>query len=188
MATGFTSYNVAPNPDDSTFGIMPVGAVAMWTTSTAPSGYLFCDGSAVSRNIYAHLFGVIGTTYGVGDNATTFNLPNMQGRVVRGVGTAPYTLAATGGADERTLAANQIPEHSHDVSDSGHDHAAVGLGLGYAATDGGNGNRASVANTATGFADIRSTDSLLVAGVPQTPQVAVETFDPFLTLNFIIKT
>jgi hypothetical protein len=57
--------------------VVPTGMVQMWTTATAPSGFLFCNGAAISRSTYAILFGVIGTTYGSGDGSTTFNLPNM---------------------------------------------------------------------------------------------------------------
>jgi len=56
--------NIAPNPSDSLFGLVPVGSVVQWTTPTAPAGWLICDGSAVSRSTYASLFSVIGTTYG----------------------------------------------------------------------------------------------------------------------------
>jgi len=60
------------------FGGNPTGAVLMWTTNSAPTGYLLCDGTAVSRTTYAGLFAVTGTTYGVGDGSTTFNLPNLK--------------------------------------------------------------------------------------------------------------
>ena len=54
----------------------PTGSVIIWSTASAPAGYLICDGSAISRTTYANLFSVIGTTYGDGDGNTTFNLPN----------------------------------------------------------------------------------------------------------------
>jgi microcystin-dependent protein len=63
------------------------GAILQWATGTAPTGYLLCDGSAVDRTTYATLFGIISTTYGAGDGSTTFNLPDMRGRAVIGVGT-----------------------------------------------------------------------------------------------------
>lgn len=63
------------------------GAIFQWATGTAPTGYLLCDGSAVVRTTYATLFGIISTTYGAGDGSTTFNLPDMRGRAVIGVGT-----------------------------------------------------------------------------------------------------
>lgn len=55
---------------------LPVGAISMYAGTVAPSGYLLCDGSAVSRSTYSALFAVIGTTYGTGNGSTTFNLPN----------------------------------------------------------------------------------------------------------------
>lgn len=57
---------------------VPVGTVLVFAGSTAPTGYLLCDGSAVSRTTYSALFSVIGTTYGVGDGSSTFNLPNFN--------------------------------------------------------------------------------------------------------------
>jgi microcystin-dependent protein len=56
----------------------------MWATDTPPTGYLECDGSAVSRTTYAALFSAIGTTFGSGDGSTTFNLPDIRGQFVRG--------------------------------------------------------------------------------------------------------
>jgi len=66
--------------------LAPTGTVSMFAGSSAPSFWLMCDGSAVSRSTYATLFGVISTTYGSGDGSTTFNLPNLRGRSVIGVG------------------------------------------------------------------------------------------------------
>jgi phage-related tail fiber protein len=63
----------------------PVGSYLLFAGKTLPSGYLLCNGAAVSRTTYAALFAVIGTTYGAGDGSTTFNLPNLDGRVLQGV-------------------------------------------------------------------------------------------------------
>lgn len=60
----------------------PVGSVIEFAGSTVPSGYLECDGSAVSRSEYSSLFAVIGTTWGAGDGSTTFNLPDLSGDAV----------------------------------------------------------------------------------------------------------
>jgi microcystin-dependent protein len=57
--------------------VAPVGIIMYWTNSTAPSGWLVCDGSAVSRTTYADLFAVVGTTFGEGDGSTTYNLPAL---------------------------------------------------------------------------------------------------------------
>jgi len=81
-----------------------VGAIKPWTKATAPDGYLLCDGSAVSRTTYADLFAVISTTYGVGDGSTTFNVPNLQGKMPQGYDGSTYNLAGTGGANTITVA------------------------------------------------------------------------------------
>jgi microcystin-dependent protein len=62
----------------------PVGSIVMWPTENVPDGYLVCDGSTVSRLLYADLFSVIGEMYGSGDGSTTFNLPDMRGMFIRG--------------------------------------------------------------------------------------------------------
>ena len=63
----------------------PVGSYLLFAGKTLPTGYLLCNGAAVSRTTYAALFAVIGTTYGAGNGSTTFNLPNLDGRVLQGV-------------------------------------------------------------------------------------------------------
>jgi microcystin-dependent protein len=80
-----------------------VGTIKPWGKATAPDGYLLCDGSAVSRTTYADLFGVIGTTYGTGDNSTTFNVPDLQGKFPQGK-SGTTNLATTGGANTVTVA------------------------------------------------------------------------------------
>lgn len=64
---------------------IPTGSVMAYAAATAPTGWLLCDGTAVSRTTYSTLFGVIGETHGQGDNSTTFNLPDYRGRFLRGV-------------------------------------------------------------------------------------------------------
>ena len=71
-----------------------VGKVEWYAGNTTPTGYLLCDGSAISRTDYAELFGVIGTTYGTGDGSTTFNLPNLIGRFAEGAATAGTYIGA----------------------------------------------------------------------------------------------
>ena len=63
---------------------VPTGSVHMMATTTAPSGYLKCNGAAVSRTTYADLFAIIGTTHGGGDGSSTFNVPDLRGEFVRG--------------------------------------------------------------------------------------------------------
>ena len=81
-----------------------VGVIKPWAKSTAPVGYLLCDGTAVSRTTYADLFAVISTTYGAGDSSTTFNVPDLQGKTPQGYDGNTYNLAATGGANTVTVA------------------------------------------------------------------------------------
>lgn len=88
------------------------GVINMFGGSQAPSGSLLCNGAAYSRTAYPALFAAIGTTYGAGDGANTFNVPNLQGRVPVGAG-AGYGLGATGGAATVALTEAQMPSHQH---------------------------------------------------------------------------
>ncbi len=81
-----------------------VGTIKPWGKTTAPNGYLLCDGTAVSRTTYAELFVVLSTTYGVGDGSSTFNVPQLQGKTPQGYDGNTYNLAATGGANTVTVA------------------------------------------------------------------------------------
>lgn len=97
----------------------PPGAIQWYAVVSAPTGWLYADGSAVSRSTYADLFDIIGTTYGAGDGSTTFNLPDIRGRSIVGVeggsgriSTATMsllTVGGVGGAELRSLVANNIP-------------------------------------------------------------------------------
>ena len=83
----------------------PIGAILAYGGTTAPTGWLFCQGQQVSRALYSELFAVIGTTYGSGDGSTTFNLPDFRGRTAIGEGTGTasgavnHPLGQTEGAE-----------------------------------------------------------------------------------------
>lgn len=101
----------------------PTGGMVAWGTDTPPTDWLLCYGQAVSRATYADLFDVIATDFGVGDGATTFNLPDTRGRVLVGQDdmggsaanrlTAANAIAVVGGASTHTLVTGEIPSHSH---------------------------------------------------------------------------
>jgi microcystin-dependent protein/subtilisin-like proprotein convertase family protein len=109
-------------------GITPTGAIVAYGGASAPAGWLLCDGSEVSRVGYAALFAVVQDTYGVGDGATTFNLPDLQQRFPLGkaaAGTGSVLGEAGGSIDHThdfTLTVAGMPAHSHTVGDAG-DHA-----------------------------------------------------------------
>lgn len=98
---------------------MLIGNVYMFAGSATPSGFLACNGSAVSRTTYADLFAVIDTTYGSGDGSTTFNVPDLSGRVAIG-SSQEIALGSTGGEEMHALTSVEIPAHSHSVPSHGH--------------------------------------------------------------------
>lgn len=87
----------------------PIGTITAYGGSTAPSGWLMCDGSEVSRAEYSLLFDVIGTAYGEGDGSTTFNLPSMAGRTTIG-SSASHALGSTGGEESHELTVSELPK------------------------------------------------------------------------------
>jgi microcystin-dependent protein len=126
--------------DYNTMLRVPAGSVMPFAGATPPDGWLFCYGQAVSRASYSDLFAAIGTTYGAGDGSTTFNVPDLRGRVAAGkddmgggvagritgsgqAGINGTTLGAAGGAQDNTLDTTRIPAHSHGYSDPGHAHS-----------------------------------------------------------------
>lgn len=101
------------------------GVIEMYGADTAPGGYLECDGAAVSRAAYADLFTAIGTVHGVGDGATTFNVPDLRGEFVRGWddGRGIDAARAFGSAQ-----ADELKAHVHSVSPpTSTDDTAAGL-------------------------------------------------------------
>ena len=125
---GFLS--VSHNDDGTLVGIdlslanlIPIATISQYGGTSAPTGWLLCDGSQVSRVTYKSLFEVVGTTYGAGDGSTTFHLPDMRqrfplGKAAAGTGAA---LGATGGAIDHV---HTGPSHTHSISASGdHTHS-----------------------------------------------------------------
>lgn len=162
----------------------PSGIVAPFAGFSAPTSWLLCDGSVISRTTYAALFTAISTTYGVGDGSTTFNLPDMRGRVVAGKDdmggtsanrlTTPINgdiLAAVGGVEYVDIS------HNHNatltatgINGSNHTHSSIVRGSGV--SDGQSADHAHNYN-----------DRNLTSG--STAQTIVQ---PTIILNYIIKT
>jgi microcystin-dependent protein len=101
--------------------LLPCGSVVPFAGSIAPSFYLFCNGQGAATTAWPTLFGLIGYTYG--GSGTTFNMPDLKGRVPvgagAGAGLTTRTLASIFGAEN---VATPLPQHAHGVSDPGHGH------------------------------------------------------------------
>lgn len=146
------------------------GLLFDYAGTVVPSGYLACDGSAVSRTTYASLFAALSTTWGVGDGSTTFNVPDLRRRATIGIGGSALsgpanTLGAVGGEEAHVLTTAELAAHNHPVviADVGHTHGVndpshfhtypsggVG-GAGYPTLGNGNGGNPSTAAAVTGI-------------------------------------
>lgn len=117
-----------------------VGTIVDFAGAAAPTGWVLCNGQAVSRDTYSTLFNLIGVLYGPGDGSTTFNIPDFRGRVSVGMGgaaagrlTPASVLGSASGVENVALTTAQIPSHSHTAgtlstaSAGGHTHTAQAL-------------------------------------------------------------
>ena len=111
--------------------IMPTASIMPYAGVSAPTGFLLCDGAAISRTTYSALFALVGTTYGSGDGSSTFNIPDLRGRVIAGQddmggvsanrltglsgGVDGDILGGSGGAETHTLSIAQMPAHTHSL-------------------------------------------------------------------------
>jgi microcystin-dependent protein len=111
--TGLTKGDV--DAYATNFYPLPPGAVVFFGEASVPSGFLACNGAAVSRTTYAALFSVIGVGFGVGDGSTTFNVPSMSSRIIIGHSGSGdyYYVGSTGGASTVTLVTAELPSHTH---------------------------------------------------------------------------
>lgn len=192
----------------------PIGMLAPYAGTATPPGWLFAYGQAVSRTTYAGLFARLSTTYGAGDGSTTFNLPDLRGRLVAGKddmggaaasrlttaggGVDGATLGSTGGAETHTLTSAQMPVHTHTanahnhaITDPGHTHTIDDMGTNSASTGtGANGNTQRYGNTQD------STNSATTGITVDNATVTINNagsgnahpnVQPTIVLNYIIK-
>ncbi len=186
---------------------VPTGTLLPFAGSAAPNGFLLCGGQAASRTAYAVLFAVIGTTYGTGDGSTTFNVPDLRGRLPAGVdnmggtaanrlttsgsGIAGTTLGASGGEEAQTLATAEMPAHTHAVSGNtgagtAHHHGGVlAQSNQFAPGIGGNGTVSGTTNTADESAH---THPINLTSASTGGGGAHNNMPPALVVNYIIKT
>lgn len=90
--------------------LVPTGTISAFGGSSAPDGFLICNGQAANRIIHAKLFAVIGTIYGVGDGTTTFNVPDLRDRFPLG---SNANLGTLKGSNLQTLVTGELPSHAH---------------------------------------------------------------------------
>jgi microcystin-dependent protein len=169
---------------------IPTATIVPWSDSSVPSGFLECNGAAVSRTTYADLFAIVSTTYGAGDGSTTFNVPDLQDNVPVGKSNNK-ALASTGGANtvtstgnvggstaNATLSTAQLASHSHNFPINNRQLAAnpqVG------------GNQPSTAssrttdNTGSGTGHSHNMSANFTGD-------ATSVLQPYLTIIYIIKT
>lgn len=99
--------------------IVPIGAVLPFYGSRPPKNWLLCYGQEVSRTEYKALFDAIGISAGGGNGSTTFNIPDLKGKVIYGQGSTDALVAgSTVGETHHTLTVNEMPSHGHDIVDS----------------------------------------------------------------------
>jgi microcystin-dependent protein len=160
-------------------GAQPVGSMTPFVGAAAPAGYLLCDGSAISRTTYAALFAVCGTAYGVGDGSTTFNLPDMRGRMAVGKGTHA-DVDTLGDSDGDATVGNRRPKHRHTVNETAHAHSynRPTIPGGPPITGGG----------IDSYGTASATTGTQLTGITVGPQAASIVDSPaYLTFNWIVR-
>ncbi len=160
--------------------VVETGSMLPFGGAAAPTGYVLCDGTAISRTTFAALFAVLGTAYGVGDGSTTFNVPDLRGRLPLGkddmggvpanrvTAAAADTLGGALGAENHTLIISELPSHTHLYERP--NPGAPAIGTGPAFQIGAINTSPNTATSATGSG------------------VAHPNLQPSQTANYIIKT
>ena len=167
---------------------IPTATIVPWSDSSVPSGFLECNGSAVSRSTYADLFAIVGTTYGSGDGSTTFNVPDLQDNVAVGK-SGTKNLASTGGANTVTATGNVGGSTANatlsEAQLASHAHNSL-----YSPNDGNDPNarrgQPNAGNIATANAGSSSGHAHNMSATFSGDSTSV--VQPYLTIIYIIKT
>ena len=175
-----TPYVALYNSSDAVFYLpafygqpysIPIGACIDFYGSTSPnSSFVLPYGQEISRTTYSALFSMFSTTYGSGDGSTTFNVPDLRGRIAAGkddmggsaasrltstyFGTSAAALGAVGGLESHTLTTAQLASHTHGVTDPGHTHTTNAVTTGSGISSGGGTNALQSASNTTAVTGI----------------------------------
>lgn len=167
-----------PRAVQASDGLLPAGTVIASASTTTPSGWLPCDGAAVSRTTYASLFTAIGTTFGAGNGSTTFNVPDLRGRVAagtgQGTGLTNRTLGQAWGEEAHAQTAAEVGVHTHTVGASN--------GTGLAVTGGGTDDP-----TRYGFPDNTQSTAVVMYAHGNSGGTPFNVTQPTLALRYLIK-
>jgi microcystin-dependent protein len=181
----------------------PPGLIMAFAGTSAPPGYVMCDGSSYSTTTFAALFNVIGTTYGSG--VGTFAVPDLRGKVVVGAISAfspSFPLGTTGGEYTHQLSLTELASHTHSVTSPNHTHSATDSGHTHTVTNAFNQTIQGLqtggatyflpAQISTGVGNANITVGASSAGITTTNSNGSNTphnnIQPYLSLNYVIKT
>jgi microcystin-dependent protein len=178
---------------------IPTATIVPWSSASVPSGFLECNGAAVSRTTYATLFGIVGTTYGAGDGSSTFNVPDLQDNVPVGKSNNK-SLASTGGANtvtstgnvggstaNATLSTSQLAAHPHPIANLPNTGPVSGAGI-ITSINTPNG-RSPNASPATWYGGPQGSGSGHSHNMSATfSGDATSVLQPYLTIIYVIKT
>jgi microcystin-dependent protein len=190
--------------------MFPVGSIMEFAGTTQPDGWFFCNGGDIDREDYAALFAVIGTTYGVGDGSTTFNIPDLRRRGPIGLDeedTDYDNIGTMAGSEDVTLTTSQIPAHthiqdshnhnqnSHNHTQNAHNHTVDGginaasgaVGRSLIAVNLGSNNTVTRDATATNQAAVATNQATVATNQNTGGGQSHTNMQPYIILNFIIK-
>ena len=164
---------------------IPTATIVPWSSASVPTGFLECNGQAVSRSTYSALFAIVGTTYGAGDGSSTFLVPDLQDNVAvgksnnkalgstAGANTVSSTGNVGGSTANATLSTPQLASHSHS--------SGANPGGGYSNDGGPEGRNSNTGNAGSGGGHSHNMSATFSGD-------ATSVLQPYLTIIYIIKT